>query len=348
MTRDITPAGSPATGAVDEALQKCVQARSVLPCGRIEALGTMMEADVTPACGPRHGRDAARRAHCWDRTRGRIGFHGGNIEVERPRVRGVDGREVTILSWETSAQEDWLGRWAMNLTLINVSTRRFGRAVRLPEGDVPAPIGSFEVGGLAAVRRLSAARLADFMAADLSALDLLVVQIDGLHLGGDLVLVAAIGIDGEGNKHPLALVKGATENAAMVQALLDTWSRAGSTRRCQDCSSSTARRRCRRRSAAPSVRPLRSSAARSTRRATSHLPKEHHAATRRVLRQAWELDDADKAEKLIRNLARRLDQQWPGVAANILEGLDEILTVVRSKLPKELRRSLAWPTSPRT
>ncbi len=53
------------------------------------------------------------------------------------------------------------------------------------------------------------------------------------------------------------------------------------------------------------------------------------------------LDDADKAEKLIRNLARRLDQQWPGVAASILEGLDEILTVVRVKLPKELRRSLA-------
>ena len=53
------------------------------------------------------------------------------------------------------------------------------------------------------------------------------------------------------------------------------------------------------------------------------------------------LDDADKAEKLIRNLARQLDQQWPGVAASILEGLDEILTVVRLKLPKELRRSLA-------
>jgi len=32
-----------------------------------------------------------------------------------------------------------LGKWAMNLMLINVSTRRFGRAVRLPEGDVPAP-----------------------------------------------------------------------------------------------------------------------------------------------------------------------------------------------------------------
>ncbi len=71
-----------------------------------------------------------------------------------------------------------------------------------------------------------------------------------------------------------------------------------------------------------------------------HLPKEHHAVTRRVLRQAWELDDADKAEKLIRNLALRIDQQWPGVAASFLEGLDEIPTVVRLKLPKELRRSL--------
>jgi len=64
---------------------------------------------------------------------------GGKIEFERPRVRGVDGHEVTIPSWETAAQEDWLGRWATNLMLINVSTRRFGQAVRLPEGDVPAP-----------------------------------------------------------------------------------------------------------------------------------------------------------------------------------------------------------------
>ncbi|MEY9120457.1 hypothetical protein ABIA03_000259 [Bradyrhizobium yuanmingense] len=187
---DITPAGSPATGAVDEAFAEVRASfdRFCLAAG-IEALGTMMEADVTAACGPRHGRDAERRAHRWGRTRGRIGFHGGKIEVERPRVRGVDGREVTIPSWETAAQEDWLGRWAMNLMLINVSTRRFGRAVRLPERDVPAPPGS---GGSksAASRRfvaLSAARLADFMAADLSALDLLVVQIDGLHLGDEPV-----------------------------------------------------------------------------------------------------------------------------------------------------------------
>ena len=71
------------------------------------------------------------------------------------------------------------------------------------------------------------------------------------------------------------------------------------------------------------------------------LPKHVHASVRRALRQAWELDDAAKAEKLIRNLARRLERDAPGVAASILEGLDEILTVTRLGLPTELRRSLA-------
>src|SRR5258705_12649306 len=97
----------------------------------------------------------------------------------------------------------------MNVMLINVSTRRFGRAVRLPEGDVPAPPGS-GVSKSAASRRfvaLSAARLADFMAADLSALDLLVVQIDRRHLGDDAEMTAASEVDGEGNKHPPALAE---------------------------------------------------------------------------------------------------------------------------------------------
>ena len=62
---------------------------------------------------------------------------------------------------------------------------------------------------------------------------------------------------------------------------------------------------------------------------------------RRTLRQARELDDVATAEQLIRNLARRLEQGAPGVSETILEGIDEILTVVHLKLPQQLRRSLA-------
>src|SRR5438552_3397410 len=257
----------------------------------IETLGKMMEADTEVACGPRHSRSEDRRGHRWGRTAGKIGFHAGKIAIERPRVRALDGKELPLASWETAAEEDWLGRWAMNLMLINVSTRRFGRAVRLPEGDVPAPAGS-GVSKSAASRRfvaLSAARLADFMAADLSALDLLVVQIDGLHLGDDLVLVAAIGVDGEGNRHPLALVEGATENAATVQALLDNLVSRGlapTVPRLFIVDGAKALSKAIRRTFG-SAAAIQRCQIHKARNIMERLPKEHHAATRRVLRQAW-------------------------------------------------------------
>ncbi len=71
------------------------------------------------------------------------------------------------------------------------------------------------------------------------------------------------------------------------------------------------------------------------------LPKSIHAQVRRVLRQAWELDDASKAETLLRNLARHLEKDWEGVSASILEGLNEMLIVTKLGLPPELQRSLA-------
>jgi hypothetical protein len=110
---------------------------------------------------------------------------------------------MVLPSWQVAQSEDLLGRWAMNLMLINVSTRRFGRAVRLPEGDVLAPAGA-GVSKSAVSRRfvaLSAAQMKQWMATELSKLDLLVIQIDGIHIENDLVLLAAVGIDGV--KHPL-------------------------------------------------------------------------------------------------------------------------------------------------
>src|SRR6202049_3406350 len=189
----------------------------------MEALGEMMDHDVRVICGPRHARGHDRRGHRWGKTRGKIGFHGGKVEIERPRLRSFEGKEQALPSWEAAVAEDWLGKWAMNQMLINVSTRKFARSVRLPEGDVPAPMGS-GLSKSAASRRfvaLSAARMKEWVACDLSGLDLLVIQIDGIHMDEDLVLVAAIGVDAKGDKHPLGLLEGATENAATVQTLIN-------------------------------------------------------------------------------------------------------------------------------
>ena len=101
----------------------------------IEALQAMLEADATELCGERHARSAGRVGYRWGTTQGKVPFHGGNIDVARPRVRtrGEGGRELELPTWAEALRQEWLGKWAMNLMLINVSTRKIGRAVRLPE-----------------------------------------------------------------------------------------------------------------------------------------------------------------------------------------------------------------------
>jgi putative transposase len=315
----------------------------------IGAVEQMLCADAQQLAGAPHSRGGGRVGHRWGRTKGKIGFHGGNVAVHRPRVRGFDGHEIPLPTWTAAQAENWLGRWAMNLMLINVSTRKLRRAVRLPEGDLPVIAGD-GTSKSAASRRfvaLSAERLAEWMASDLSKLDLLVIQIDGLHIGNDLVLVAALGIDGEGHKHPLGLVEGATENAAVVQALIDNLIERGldpKVCRLFIIDGAKALSKVIRRTFG-AYTPIQRCQIHKARNVTERLPKSLHASVRRVLRQAWELDDADKAERLLRNLARRLDQEAPGVAASILEGLDEMLTVNRLGLPAKLRRSLACTNS---
>src|SRR5919107_2911150 len=255
------------------------------------------------------------------------------------------GQALFLRSWGGGVGGDGFGRWGMNLMLIGVSPRRFGRAVRLPEGDVPAGPGT-GVSKSAASRRfvaLSAERMAAWMAQDLSGLDLLAIQIDGIHVAEDLVLLAAIGIDAEGTKHPLGLVEGATENAAVVQALLDDLVGRGldpAVPRLFIVDGAKALAKAIRRTFGRDT-PIRRCQVHKARNIADRLPKALRAPVRRALRQAWELDDAAKAERLLRNLARALEPRAPGVAASILEGLDEILTVVRLGLPRELRRSLA-------
>src|SRR5271166_4870686 len=299
----------------------------------LETLSEMLEQDATAACGERHERGERRQAHRWGRTKGKIGFHGGKVEVERPRVRGRDGVEYVLPSWESAASEDWLGRWAMNQMLINVSTRKFKRSVRLPEGDVPAADGA----------GLSTARMKEWMSTRLDALDLLVIQIDGIHMAEDMLLVAALGIDAAGDKHPLGLVEGATENATTVQALIDNLIERGldpTVRRLFIIDGSKALSKAIKRTFGRDT-PIQRCQIHKGRNILERLPKSMHASVRSVLRQTWEMDDAAKAEKLLRDLARRLERDWQGVAASILEGLDEMLTVTRLGLPRELRRSLA-------
>jgi transposase-like protein len=188
----------------------------------VEALGEMLAEDAQALCGPRHGRSPQRRGHRWGTTTSEIAYHGGKVKITRPRVRDLVGQELRLASWQALSDPELLRAWAMNLMVLTVSTRKYRRAVRLSEGDLPA-LARDGTSKSAVSRRfvaISRKKLEAWLSSDLSGRDLLVIQIDGIHIG-DHVLVAAVGVDGQGEKHVLAIAEGATENSATVQALID-------------------------------------------------------------------------------------------------------------------------------
>ena len=109
----------------------------------IESLTQMLGEDVDTLAGGRYEHRPDKPGYRWGQAKAQVGFHGGKIEVDRPRVRNkATGKEMTLPSWEEIAAGGFLDQWAVNLMVMNVATRQFGRAVRLPEARVPAQVGS--------------------------------------------------------------------------------------------------------------------------------------------------------------------------------------------------------------
>ncbi len=307
------------------------------------AIEAMLAGDVLQLCGERYERHGGRAAHRWGMTTSEIDYHGGKASVRRPRVRKCRGAELELSSWRAIKDADLLSRWAFNQMLIGVATRKYARSVRLLESDLADQAKRATTKSSVSRRfvALSTAKLKEWLAADLSGLDLLVIQIDGLHVG-DHVLVAAIGIDGDGDKHVLALALGATENSAVVKALLaDLVERGLQPDICRLFIVDGAKALSRAvRDTFGGFALIQRCQVHKGRNIIERLGPSLHAGVKKVLRQAWDSPTAEQAERVLRNLARRLDHDAPGVSASILEGLDEMLTVIRLGLPTQLRRSL--------
>lgn len=71
----------------------------------VSALSEMMEADVTALAGEVQARNTDKPGHRWGQTRGRLGFQGGKVELERPRVRSkATGKELPLASGQEATE----------------------------------------------------------------------------------------------------------------------------------------------------------------------------------------------------------------------------------------------------
>ena len=183
----------------------------------LQILRAILENEVTH----RVGASASARilsAGCvrWGKQPGYVVFAGQKIPLERPRVRTREGQEVELESYGQLQQDGKLQRAVRERMVAGLSTRNYRRAVEsVVEGygiEKSSVSRQFVAASSNQLRVLCERRLED--------LNLVVLMIDGIHFGGQ-VLVVALGIAESGEKHVLGVWQGATENTTVVKGLLE-------------------------------------------------------------------------------------------------------------------------------
>jgi transposase-like protein len=308
----------------------------------LQVLQALMEESVTAMAGPRGRHDSDRAAVRHGHEQGSVTLGGRRVAVQRPRVRAADGSgELPVAAYQLFSQTEVLGRLALERMLGGLSTRRYPLGLEPVGTQVQQAASGTSKSAIS--RRFVAmthTALAELLSADLSALDLVCLLVDGVHFG-EHTCVVALGIAIDGTKHPLALVEGSTENATLARELLVGLRERGLevTRPilCVIDGAKALRRAILDVFDHPVIARCQQHKIRNVR---DRLPQRLGGPVERRMRAAYHAPSALDAQAQLEALARELDKTHPGAAASLREGLPETLTVLRLGVPPSLARTL--------
>jgi putative transposase len=308
----------------------------------LQVLQTLMAEDVARLVGAkgRHNPDRTAVRHGTDP--GQVTLGGRRVRIRRPRVRSADGTgELPVPTYQAFAATDLLGQLALERMLAKLSTRRYPAGLEPVGGQVErAATGTSRS---AVSRRFVAATehaLAALLAADLSALELVALLVDGIRVA-DHTCVVALGIAIDGTKIPLALAEGATENATVVGELLVGLRERGlEVTRPILVVIDGAKALCRAVLDVFDHPVIQRCQLHKLRNVCDRLPDAVASTVAKRMRRAYHHADPLVAQAELEALARELDRSHPGAAASLREGLVETLTITRLGVPPTLARTL--------
>jgi putative transposase len=326
MPDQVTVAMTELTGAVKEGLLALAVGAG------LQVMGTLMQQSVTAICGPKGQHVPNRQAKRHGTEDGSVTLGGRRVPVRRPRVRSADDTtEIAVPAYDTFSSTDLLGEMALERMMAKLSTRRY--AVGLEPVGTEVERSSRSTSKSAVSRRfvtMTERALDDMMHADLSGIDVVALLVDGVGFGEHLCVVA-LGIDIDGNKHPLGLVEGTTENATVVTDLLvDLRERGLDVTKALHAAVRSVFDH-------PVIQRCQEHKVRNVMR---YLPDHLRSTVMTKMRSAYHLTDVVAAEAALEHLARDLERKHPGAAGSLREGLVETLTVIRLGVHESLARTL--------
>ena len=300
----------------------------------IETILTLSAEQVAGARTPGKASGAIR----WHGSQnGRVALADRQLKVKRPRLRDKQKGEVKVPAYEALQENSATAQRMMGALLRGVSTRQYEEV--LPEMADAAGVARSSISRQA--MEGSAEQLRQLRDRRWDKADLLAIYIDGQRFG-DHHVISAVGIDREGVKQVLGIQLGATENAAAVKLLLT---------RLRDQGLRTDQRYLFVIDGAKALRagieevfgsdqPVQRCRNHKMRNVLNELPREQQPQVVNLMRAAWKVTDADQGMKRLEGLARFLEHDHESAARSLREGMAEMFTIQKLKLPPSLYKCL--------
>jgi putative transposase len=308
----------------------------------VRALQAVFQTEAETVVGPKGKHQEGRTHHHWGTTATELTFGGRRLQVARPRVRSTKGTEVVLPAVAAWRQRDPLTARVLEQIVLGVSARGYAGSLE------PGPVGVRSRGtSKSAVSRTLRGRLTAALEAQLTqrleGLALLALFLDGVVVGGQTVIVA-LGLTRDGEKVPLGLRLGSTENAIvcteLLQDLLGRGLKSADRVLCVIDGGKGLRRALQ--DVLGTAAVIQRCQLHKARNLLALVPKARQAYVRAMLQRAYRAASAAAARRLLHALGIWLeDNGHVDAAASLREGLEETLTVVTLGLPPRLRRLFA-------
>jgi putative transposase len=302
-----------------------------------KTLETILQLSAEEIAGPRTPGKVSGEI-CWHGTQeGRVMLADRQLKVKRPRLRHKQKGEVKVPAYEALQENGSTAERMMGALLRGVSTRQYKEV--LPEMAETAGVSRSSVSRQAIEG--SAEQLRQLRERRWDETDILVIYIDGQRFGAHHV-ISAVGIDRVGVKHVLGIQPGATENAAAVKSLLNGLREQGlpTGRRYLFVIDGAKALRAAIEEVFGSDQPVQRCRNHKMRNVLDELPREQHAQVLNLMRAAWKITDAEEGMKRLEQLARFLEHDYASAARSLREGMAEMFTMQKLKLPPSLYQCL--------
>ncbi len=308
----------------------------------LAALDELFREEAAALAGPKGRHQAQRTHHHWGTAPTALTFGGRRLHVRRPRVRQTSGGEATLPSVAAFRDRDPLTARMMQQLLVGVSMRDYESSLEARPHDRRTRGSSKSAVSRTVVRR-TRQRLHEDLTRRLDELEVVAVFMDGVVVAEQTVIVV-LAITRDGDKIPLGLRLGSTENAVVCTELLQDLLARGLTLDgrvlCVIDGGKGLRKALR--DVLGDAAVIQRCQLHKGRNLDALVPKTRHAYVRASLRRAYRAASATAARRQLTGLATWLETNGHAdAAASVREGLEETLTVLKLELPSALRRFFA-------